>query len=171
VPPRLDLAVFVSGEPRVDLDRMGEWMRRQQERALSRCEQARHERRGRRSLRRRGRGGRSVTRQPAPAYNPRRHDPRLERRLCLNSLECNRSSGAETMTRHTYDKEITGLVVIDPYNDFISEGGKIWDRIRAVAEANDCVPHMLQVLSAARKAKLRVFYALHHRYRPGDYET
>jgi nicotinamidase-related amidase len=30
---------------------------------------------------------------------------------------------------------------------------------------------MLEVLNAARKAKLRVFYALHHRYRPGDYET
>ena len=42
---------------------------------------------------------------------------------------------------------------------------------RAVAEANDCVPHMLQVLNAARKAKLRVFYAMHRRYRPGDYET
>jgi ureidoacrylate peracid hydrolase len=61
------------------------------------------------------------------------------------------------MTKHTYDKEITALLVIDPYNDFISEGGKIWDRIRAVAEANDCVPHMLQVLNAARQAKLRVF--------------
>jgi ureidoacrylate peracid hydrolase len=71
----------------------------------------------------------------------------------------------------TYDKEITALLVIDPYNDFISDGGKIWNRIRTVAEANDCVPHMLQVLNAARKAKLRVFYAMHHRYRPGDYET
>ena len=70
-----------------------------------------------------------------------------------------------------YDKEITALLVIDPYNDFISEGGKIWDRIRTVAEANECIPHMLQVLYAARKAELRVFYALHHRYRPGDYET
>jgi len=69
------------------------------------------------------------------------------------------------------DKEITALLVIDPYNDFISEGGKIWDRLKAVAEANHCVSHMLQVLNAARKAKLRVFYALHHRYRPGDYET
>jgi len=75
------------------------------------------------------------------------------------------------VTRHTYDKEITALLVIDPYNDFITEGGKIWGRIRAVAEANDCVPHMLEVLNAARKAKLRVFYALHHQYRPGDYET
>jgi nicotinamidase-related amidase len=75
------------------------------------------------------------------------------------------------MAKVAYDKELTALLVIDPYNDFISEGGKIWDRIRAVAEANDCVPHMLQVLNAARKAKLRVFYALHHRYRPGDYES
>src|SRR5499425_2859454 len=75
------------------------------------------------------------------------------------------------MTQVTYEKEITALLVIDPYKDFISEGGKLWDRLRAVAEANDCVPHMVEVLTAARKAGLRVFYALHHRYRPGDYET
>jgi hypothetical protein len=62
------------------------------------------------------------------------------------------------MATVTYDKEITGLLVLDPYNDFISEGGKLWDRIRDVAEANDCVPHMLQVLNAARQAKLRVFF-------------
>jgi nicotinamidase-related amidase len=69
------------------------------------------------------------------------------------------------------DRETTALLVIDPYNDFISEGGKIWDRIKTVAEANNCVPNMLQVLKAARQARLRVFYAMHHRYRPGDYET
>jgi len=71
----------------------------------------------------------------------------------------------------TYDNALTGLVVIDPYNDFISEGGKLWDRLKGVAEANECVPHMRQVLDAARRADIRVFYALHHRYRPGDYET
>jgi len=75
------------------------------------------------------------------------------------------------MAKVTYDKQLTALLVIDPYNDFISEGGKVWDRLKGVAEANKCVPHMLQVLNAARKARLHVFYALHHRYRPGDYET
>jgi nicotinamidase-related amidase len=75
------------------------------------------------------------------------------------------------MVNVTYDKQRTALLVIDPYNDFISEGGKIWDRLKAVAEANGCVTHMLQVLNAARKAGLLVFYALHRRYRPGDYET
>ena len=71
----------------------------------------------------------------------------------------------------TYEKEITALLVIDPYNDFVSEGGKIWDRIKPVAEANHWVSNMLQVLNAARNGKLRVFYAMHHRYRSGDYEN
>jgi len=71
----------------------------------------------------------------------------------------------------SYDREITALLVIDPYNDFISEGGLLWPRVQAVAEANDCVPNMREVLDASRRAGLRVFYALHHRYRPGDFET
>src|SRR5215470_2611950 len=75
------------------------------------------------------------------------------------------------MATLTLEKESTALLLVDPYNDFISEGGKIWNRIRAVAEENRCVDNMLQILSAARQAKLRVFYAMHHRYRAGDYET
>jgi ureidoacrylate peracid hydrolase len=71
----------------------------------------------------------------------------------------------------TYDKDVTGLLVIDPYNDFIAEGGKVWDRLKPIADANNCVGNMQQVLAAARDAGLRVFYALHRRYRPGDYET
>ena len=77
----------------------------------------------------------------------------------------------ETMTNVTYDKQLTALLVIDPYNDFMSDGGKVWDRLKAVAEANRCVPHMVQVLQAVRQAGRRVCYALHHRYRPGDDET
>ena len=75
------------------------------------------------------------------------------------------------MSDETYAAESTALLVIDPYNDFISEGGKVWPRISAVAEANHCVERMLEVLHAARTAGLRVFYALHRRYRAGDYET
>jgi len=75
------------------------------------------------------------------------------------------------MAKIVYDKDITALLVIDPYNDFISEGGKLWDRVKNVAEANKCVSNMQQVVNAVRKAKLRVFYALHRQYRPGDYET
>ena len=30
------------------------------------------------------------------------------------------------MNTPTHDKSISALLVVDPYNDFISEGGKIW---------------------------------------------
>lgn len=70
-----------------------------------------------------------------------------------------------------FDRDVTGLVMIDPYNDFISEGGKVWDRLKPIAEANHCVPNLERVLAAARASGIRVFYAMHHRYRPGDYET
>ena len=75
------------------------------------------------------------------------------------------------MANLRFDKEITALLVIDPYNDFISVGGKVWERLKSVAEANQCVPNMLRVLMASRRAEFLVCYALHHRYRPGDYET
>lgn len=75
------------------------------------------------------------------------------------------------MKKIKLEKDVAALIVIDPYNDFISEGGKLWEHIKTIAEANNCVPNMLSVLNAARESDLRVFYALHHRYRQGDYET
>ena len=38
------------------------------------------------------------------------------------------------MATLTFDKKITALLVVDPYNDFISDGGKIWNLIKGVAE-------------------------------------
>jgi hypothetical protein len=61
---------------------------------------------------------------------------------------------AELMTTMTYEQQITALLVIDQYNDFISEGGKISSRIQGVAEANNCVSRMMQILEAARGARV-----------------
>src|SRR5262249_3587033 len=80
-------------------------------------------------------------------------------------------AGVTAMNTRTYAKSISALLVVDPYNAFIPEACKIWPRINTVAEATDCVSNMLKVLNAARAVKLRVFYAMHHRYRAGDYET
>src|SRR5258708_37221972 len=81
------------------------------------------------------------------------------------------SKGDRAMADVTYRRDATGLVVVDPYNDFLSDGGKVWPRVREVVEANRCVPHMLQMLTAARSAGIRIFFAPHHRWRAGDYET
>jgi nicotinamidase-related amidase len=79
--------------------------------------------------------------------------------------------GDSAMVDFTYRRDATGLVVVDPYNDFISEGGIVWPRVREVVEANQCVAHMIQLLNAARSAGLRILFAPHHRWRAGDYET
>jgi nicotinamidase-related amidase len=34
-----------------------------------------------------------------------------------------------------YDPQTTALLLVDPYNDFLSEGGKVWPRVKAIAEA------------------------------------
>jgi ureidoacrylate peracid hydrolase len=59
----------------------------------------------------------------------------------------------------TFRLDRTGLLVVDPYNDFISDGGKLWPRVREVMEANGCVSHMIEVLHAARSAGVRSFLA------------
>ncbi|MDR3024954.1 isochorismatase family protein [Chryseobacterium sp.] len=45
-----------------------------------------------------------------------------------------------------YERSKTALLFIDPYNDFLSEGGKVWPRVKEVAHviaigllANTCV--------------------------------
>ena len=43
------------------------------------------------------------------------------------------------MANLKYDKEITALLLIDPYNDFISEGGKVWNRLKTGLIAHTCV--------------------------------
>ena len=68
----------------------------------------------------------------------------------------------------TYEPELTGLLIVDPYNDFLSEGGKLYELSRSTLEANDVVEHMRQVLAAARAVGMQVFIAPHHRWRESD---
>jgi ureidoacrylate peracid hydrolase len=68
----------------------------------------------------------------------------------------------------TYEPELTGLLIVDPYNDFLSEGGKLYELSRATLEAGNVVEHMRQVLAAARARGVQVFIAPHHRWREGD---
>jgi nicotinamidase-related amidase len=68
----------------------------------------------------------------------------------------------------TYEPELTGLVIVDPYNDFLSEGGKLYESSRSTLEEYDVVEHMRQILAAARDAQMQVFIAPHHRWRETD---
>jgi len=40
------------------------------------------------------------------------------------------------MTADTYAADRTALLIVDPYNDFMSEGGKLYNAIRETADAS-----------------------------------
>ena len=68
----------------------------------------------------------------------------------------------------TYEPELTGLLIVDPYNDFLSKGGKLYELGRATLETNNVVEHMRQILAAVRARGVQVFIAPHHRWRESD---
>jgi nicotinamidase-related amidase len=68
----------------------------------------------------------------------------------------------------TYEPGLTGLLIVDPYNDFLSKGGKLFELSRETLEAFDVVAHMREVLSAVRSHGIQVFIAPHHRWRATD---
>lgn len=73
------------------------------------------------------------------------------------------------MTTPLYPSEHTGLLLVDPYNDFLSVGGKLNGMAKAVSDATDTLAHMRSVVAAARAAGIRVFYVPHHRAKPSDF--
>jgi Isochorismatase family len=69
-----------------------------------------------------------------------------------------------------YDASRTGLLLVDPYNDFLSDGGKLWPMVKDVADEVGLLDHLGSILAAARAAGIRVFFVPHRRWEPGDYE-
>ncbi|MEV7685352.1 isochorismatase family cysteine hydrolase [Streptomyces bungoensis] len=71
----------------------------------------------------------------------------------------------------TYDPRRTAVLVVDPFNDFLSEGGKIWPRLEPVAEEVGLLEHLRSVVFSARESGVRLVFVPHRRWEEGDYET
>ncbi|MNZ64222.1 Peroxyureidoacrylate/ureidoacrylate amidohydrolase RutB [compost metagenome] len=69
----------------------------------------------------------------------------------------------------TYCRDGCGLLLVDPYNDFLSEGGKLNGLAKPVADAVGTLANLRRVLTAVRAAGIQVFYVPHHRATPDDY--
>jgi nicotinamidase-related amidase len=70
----------------------------------------------------------------------------------------------------TYSAERTGLLIVDPYNDFMSEGGKLFNAIKATADASGMFDNLRKIIPAARSAGIQVFIVPHHRSHHGDFD-
>ncbi|MGW7044586.1 isochorismatase family cysteine hydrolase [Streptomyces avermitilis] len=70
----------------------------------------------------------------------------------------------------TYDRTRTAILLVDPYNDFLSEGGKIWPAVSHVALEVGLLDNLRTVVAAGRESGVRVFFVPHRRWREGDYD-
>ncbi|MGW7546539.1 cysteine hydrolase [Streptomyces sp. NPDC054770] len=70
----------------------------------------------------------------------------------------------------TYDPARTAILLVDPYNDFLAEGGKIWPSVSHVALDVGLLDHLRAVVAAARENGVHVFFVPHRRWREGDYD-
>jgi nicotinamidase-related amidase len=63
------------------------------------------------------------------------------------------------VTETTYPLDKTGLIVIDATNDFISEGGKLWDAVKDQVTAVGVLPNLARAVDAARSVDIPVLHA------------
>lgn len=68
-----------------------------------------------------------------------------------------------------YHPEKTAIIVVDPFNDFLSEGGKLFSYTKETVEATHLIENIKAILSTARKHKFRIVYAPHHHTTKSDY--
>jgi ureidoacrylate peracid hydrolase len=69
-----------------------------------------------------------------------------------------------------YPKSSTALLLVDPYNDFLVQGGKLFPRLKDSLEAVGLIPRLIKLVEAARKHRIPIYFVPHRQYRPGDYE-
>jgi nicotinamidase-related amidase len=74
---------------------------------------------------------------------------------------------AKTVGR--YDKANTALLLVDPYNDFLSEGGQNWARLKDIANEIGLLDNLRAIRDASRRAGIRIFIVPHHRWEAGDF--
>jgi hypothetical protein len=57
------------------------------------------------------------------------------------------------MTTAIYSAYDTALLIVDPYNDFMSEGGKLYERTKETAYAVGFYDNMRKLIPAVRAGK------------------
>jgi nicotinamidase-related amidase len=69
----------------------------------------------------------------------------------------------------TYDRSRTAVLLVDPYNDFLSEGGKLWPLVEPVATKVDLLNNLRTAITTARDAGVPVLFVPHRRWEATNY--
>ncbi|MFQ5950915.1 MAG: cysteine hydrolase [Candidatus Geothermarchaeales archaeon] len=64
----------------------------------------------------------------------------------------------------------TAVLIIDPQNDFLSEGGVVWDLVGEGVKKTKVVEHLIELKEAAKESDIPVFYSPHY-YSDQEFES
>uniref|UniRef100_A0A8H7N2S9 Isochorismatase-like domain-containing protein n=1 Tax=Bionectria ochroleuca TaxID=29856 RepID=A0A8H7N2S9_BIOOC len=70
----------------------------------------------------------------------------------------------------TQSSSQTGIVLIDPYNDFLHHDGKLNPAVRESLTTTDTNKHLKTLVDAARDLHIPIFYAMHQEWKEGNYQ-
>lgn len=70
---------------------------------------------------------------------------------------------------HIDEKHRTALIVVDPFNEFLSRWGKMWSSVGATIKEVHLLSNLRKILDSARASGLQVIYAPHHRWQAGSF--
>lgn len=74
------------------------------------------------------------------------------------------------MSKTKYPAGHTAYLLVDPYNDFLSEGGKVYPFLEQVANEVGLLDNLRKLDREIRKQSIPVVFVPHRRWEPGDYE-
>ena len=75
-----------------------------------------------------------------------------------------------TQNKPTIDLASTAILIIDPQNDFLSEGGAVWDLIGSEVQKYKVVEKLQALKEIANEVKIPVFYSPHY-YTEDEYKN
>jgi nicotinamidase-related amidase len=75
------------------------------------------------------------------------------------------------MSSAQYPHGRTAYLLVDPYNDFLSKGGKVYPRLELVANQVRLHDNLRALDGAVRSSGIQVVFVPHRRWAPGDYEA
>ena len=75
------------------------------------------------------------------------------------------------MAQQSYPLGRTAYLLVDPFNDFLHEDGKVTPQLKPVADEVGLIDNLRRLDKAVRAAGVQVAIVPHRRWEPGDYET
>jgi|TARA_B100002003_G_C14154243_1_gene555427 nicotinamidase-related amidase len=78
-------------------------------------------------------------------------------------------SAAASAQEYTYNPQRSAILLVDPYNEFLSEGGLLYPLSKESLEANNAIENMKTLVNSARESGVKVIYVPHHHYEEGDF--